>query len=155
MASSGGVVTTKSLDLVSFLWLGPATEEAAVGKAVVGVILIRSSGLAVDSTVTLTSFLSPKTTKTLLLYYPSTKRLDFEIVRPYSRSLEAFSCLRSQVFCLSPSSGLTFFILSILTYLRPLVLNLSFYAIYLRISLLRRRIKSIKSLFFLKRAKIL
>ena len=68
IASSGGIVT------ISFS--GP-------------------SGLVVDSIVTLIFFLSPKTAKTLLLYYPSTRRPDSEIVRPYSRSLEAFSCLKS------------------------------------------------------------
>ena len=128
IASSGGIVT------ISFS--GP-------------------SGLVVDLIVTLTFFLSPKTIKTLLLYYPSTRRPDSEIVRPYSRNSEAFSCLKSQVFCLFLLSSLIFFVFSILIYLRPLVSNLSFSTIYLRISLLRRRIESIGSLFFLKRVEIL
>ena len=68
IASSGGIVT------ISFL--GPL-------------------GLVVDLIITLIFFLFPKTTKTLLLYCPSTRRLNSEIVRPYLRSLEAFSCFKS------------------------------------------------------------
>ena len=127
----------------------------ASSRGIVTISFLGPSGLAVDSIVTLIFFSSPKTTKTLLLYYPSTRRPDSEIVRLYSRSLEAFSYFKSQVFCLSLLSSLIFFIFSILIYLRPLVSNLSFSTIYLRISLLRRRIESIRLLFFLKRVEIL
>ena len=53
------------------------------------------SGLVVDLIVTLIFFLFSKTIKTLLLYYPSIRRLDSEIVRLYLYSLEAFSYLKS------------------------------------------------------------
>ena len=128
MAGSGGIVT------ISFL--GPL-------------------GLVIDLIVTLTFFLFPKTMKTLLLYYPFTRKLDSKIVRLYLCSLEAFSCFKSQVFYLSLLFSLIFFVFSILIYLRPLVSNLSFSIIYLRILLLRRRIESIRLLFFLKRVEIL
>ena len=64
-------------------------------EAPIYVVLVGSSGLVVDLIITLILSSSPKITKTLLIYYPSTKRLDSEIVRLYSRNLEAFSCLRS------------------------------------------------------------
>ena len=127
----------------------------ASSRGIITISFLGPSGLVVDSIVISTFFLSPKTTKTLLLYCPSTRRLDSEIVRLYLYSLEAFSYFKSQVFCLFLLFSLIFFIFLILIYLRPLVSNLSFNTIYLRISLLRRRIESIRLLFFLKRVEIL
>ena len=87
--SSSGIVTISSLGLVS-LRLRPIIAEAPIY-----IVLVGSSGLVIDLIITLILSLSLKIIKTLLIYYPSIKRLDSEIVRLYLYNLKAFNYLRS------------------------------------------------------------